>query len=144
MKKKKAQNQKPYQLQDNLKLTSNVKQVTINGMQTFILSNQAAPNKKQILYLHGGAYIHQPLDFHWKFLDKIVMDTNATIIVPIYPKAPEHQYKEAFDKVLPLYESLLSQANPRDIILMGDSAGGGFSLALSQVLLEKNIDQLPK
>lgn len=136
-----VQNAKTYTLPADLELQSTIKQDTLNGMQVFILSPTDTDSKKQILYLHGGAYINQPTNYHWKFLDKVVTGTNATITVPIYPKAPEHQYKESFDKVLPIYEDLLNVTESKNLVIMGDSAGGGLALALSQVLLENNIQQ---
>ncbi|WP_394187013.1 alpha/beta hydrolase fold domain-containing protein [Metabacillus halosaccharovorans] len=138
---RKVQNAKTYKLPDDLELKSKVKQDAINGMQVFSLSPTGTDSKKKILYLHGGAYINQPTNYHWKFLDNVVTGTNATVIVPIYPKAPDHQYKESFDKLLPIYEDLLKETDPKNVGIMGDSAGGGLALALSQFLLEKNIHQ---
>src|SRR5699024_11021466 len=69
---------------------------------------------------------------------------NVEIYVPIYPKAPNYQYKESFSKVLPLYNWILENSANENIILMGDSAGGGFALALAQLLLEKNLPQPQK
>src|SRR5699024_4725561 len=45
---------------------------------------------------------------------------------------------------LPLYNWILENSANENIILMGDSAGGGFALALAQLLLEKNLPQPQK
>lgn len=91
--------------------------------------------------MHGGGYIEQPLSWHWRFLYKLIQNLNGTICVPVYPKAPNHDYKEAFKKVLPIYKDLLTKVPPENIVLMGDSAGGGFALALAQFLLKNDISQ---
>ncbi|MFD1607141.1 alpha/beta hydrolase fold domain-containing protein [Oceanobacillus luteolus] len=111
------------------------------GMDCYIFNHKKSSSTKTILYLHGGAYVNPPLVFHWMFLGKIAKKTGAAIYVPIYPKAPNHQYQDSFSKVLPLYKELLAAKTNNDIILMGDSAGGGFALALAQLLLEKKLSQ---
>jgi acetyl esterase/lipase len=36
---------------------------------------------------------------------------------------------------------MISEVKPEDVVFMGDSAGGGISLALAQLLKEKNLSQ---
>src|SRR5699024_1688442 len=85
--------------------------------------------------------IKQPSIFHWHFMGKIAAKTNHQIIVPIYHKAPNHPYEKAFEKVLPLYNRIQAPSGEKSVILMGDSAGGGFALALAQWLLQKELPQ---
>ncbi|WP_449355501.1 alpha/beta hydrolase fold domain-containing protein [Virgibacillus natechei] len=112
-----------------------------DDMSCYIFNFDNKPTEKQILYLHGGAYVNQPLIFHWNFLGKLAKETGATIYVPIYPKAPNHQYLESFNKVFPIYEELMSKSGADNLVFMGDSAGGGFALALAQLILEKGLPQ---
>ncbi len=93
-------------------------------------------NSKKIFYLHGGSYIENPLIFHYKFLDELATNSNLEIIIPIYPKAPKYNYEIAYEKVFGLYNCLFNKND--NVILMGDSAGGGFALGLSMMLKEKN------
>lgn len=72
--------------------------------------------------------------FHWSLFADLVKRTNCTIIAPDYPLAPAHSYKESFDMVTALYAQVLTEINTKDLILMGDSSGGGFALALAQHL----------
>lgn len=137
---KKKTDRTPYALPKLCRFKYNIQRKEVNGMDCYIYPSPS-PMNKTILYLHGGAYIEQPLVFHWNFLGKLQRETNATIIVPIYPKAPHYTYKDSFEKVLPLYEALIKESTPSSVYLMGDSAGGGFALALAQLLLEKNIAQ---
>ena len=138
---KRIENAKPYKFPDDLKLKSEIAMETSNEMEVFFLNRNGETHKKQIFYLHGGAYVMHPANGHWNFLDELARNANATVIVPIYPKAPNHQYKEAFDKVLPIYRNLIAEIDSKNITIMGDSAGGGFALALSQLLLEKGLPQ---
>ena len=56
------------------------------------------------------------------------------LIAPAYRLLPFATYREAFDLVVPLYREY-REANPdQKVILMGDSAGGGLSLAVTEQL----------
>ncbi|HEY9487189.1 MAG TPA: alpha/beta hydrolase, partial [Chryseosolibacter sp.] len=76
---------------------------------------------------------------HWSFLATLVESLQCTIIAPDYPLAPRHTYRDSFDMVVPLYQELVNAVPPRDLIVMGDSAGGGFALALIQYLSTQTI-----
>lgn len=87
-------------------------------------------NQKVILYIHGGSYVGELEKYHWHFFKDIINDTKATIIVPDYPLTPENTYIEAFNFMQPLYEKIIEKIGDKELILMGDSAGGGMALAL--------------
>lgn len=89
-------------------------------------------DEKFILYIHGGSYVGELEKYHWHFFKDIINDTNATIIVPDYPLAPENTYVEAFKFMEPLYKEIVQKIGDKELILMGDSAGGGMSLGLYQ------------
>ncbi len=143
LKEKQIKNEKPYVLPKFIQRKFDIKKQKFDGMDYYIFNQEKNTSEKAILYLHGGGYIEQPSVFHWLFLGKIAKETKATIFVPIYPKAPNHQYNESFDKVLPIYEWILRTFGKDNITLMGDSAGGGFALALAQLLLEKKVITAP-
>ncbi|MBY7143547.1 alpha/beta hydrolase [Virgibacillus sp. NKC19-3] len=140
-KKRQNENEKPYVLPKYIQRKFNIEKQKYDGMECYIFNQEKVTSEKSILYLHGGGYIEQPSIYHWRFLRKLAKETNVKIYVPIYPKAPNHQYKESFSKVLPIYEWILKTSNNKNTILMGDSAGGGFALALAQLLLEKELPQ---
>lgn len=84
-----------------------------------------------ILYFHGGAYSGALTKEHWDFIERIYKDTGANILVPDYPLIPKHTYKDVFDMADKIYEKYIKDD---DFVLLGDSAGGGISLAFSQKL----------
>lgn len=132
--------QMPYNLPEKLKMSSSIEKHIIDDEEVFFINRRDAQQKK-IFYFHGGGYVEQPVSQHWTFLDKIALKTDATIIAPVYPKAPDHTYKETFDKLLILYARFLPEVSPSEIIFMGDSAGGGIALAFAQLLREKKKPQ---
>ncbi len=93
--------------------------------------------KKTIFYLHGGAYMAEMTKEHWEFIEKLVNDTNAKVIIPDYPLAPKYSYKEVFEMIEPLYEQTINEVGTSNLIMLGDSAGGGLALSLMEKL-EKN------
>ena len=111
-----------------------------NNLANFIDAKKINSDNKYILYLHGGSYVGEPEKDHWEFLQDLVVDTNMTVILPDYPLAPKYTYKEVFKMIKPLYEEILKKVNHENIILMGDSAGGGMALALEEYLSEENLE----
>lgn len=84
-----------------------------------------------LLYLHGGAYIGGSSQSHAGMLARLSRLAAVEVCVPDYPLAPEQPFPAAFEGALGAWETLLAQGyRPRDIILGGDSAGGGLALAL--------------
>lgn len=126
--------EEPYCL-PKYKFKCSVDKKTYMEMDYYIINKNR--NVKKIFYLHGGSYIENPLIFHLKFLDDLASESNLEIILPIYPKAPKYNFHDGYEKVFGLYNFLFNENN--EIIIMGDSAGGGFSLGLSMMLKENNL-----
>ena len=84
---------------------------------------------RAVVYLHGGGYVRQPRIHHWKYINKLAARV-GNVIVPIYPKAPNHHPDEAFELLTKLYLELSDKYG--ELVLMGDSSGGGLALALTQ------------
>jgi acetyl esterase/lipase len=97
---------------------------------------------KIVLYLHGGGYTCGSIKSHAGLIGKIALETGIPHLAINYRLAPEHTYPAALDDTLKAYLWLLEKEhfNPNDIILMGDSAGGGLALA---VLLKIKAMGLP-
>ena len=121
-----------------MKLKENVDDVISRDMQLFYM-NVENESDKLVIYLHGGAYIDDFLPFHWAMLEKIASKTNATFILPDYPLAPFSDFKECYDKMTVFYKKILEYYPDKDIIFMGDSAGGGLALGLTMYFNELGL-----
>ena len=95
-------------------------------------ANEKSVSRYTVFYIHGGAYRYDFLSSHWRFIEKLVKETNALVIAPGYRLAPYATYKEAFELIVPLYKKHCAEHPEKKIILMGDSAGGGLALALAE------------
>lgn len=110
------------------------------GRNVFIITpKDKEKTNKTILYFHGGSYVAEATNLHWKFIEKLVNDTGATVIVPDYPLTPKYNYKDVFNMVVPLYKEIINKVDSAELILMGDSAGGGLGLALEERVGEENL-----
>ena len=101
--------------------------------------NEDSVSKYVIFYIHGGAYRHDIVLPHWQLINKLVKKTDAMVVVPAYRLVPFATYKEAFDLIVPVYKQILEKYPDKKIMMMGDSAGGGLSLSLTQHFKAENI-----
>ncbi len=117
-------------------------QYTIGNMQVFEVPAEN-DTKPVVLYLHGGAYVHNFTSQHWKAMAEWAKTTGCGIVAPNYPLLPLHTAAEAHPLMLRLYRDLLKGIPASRVLIMGDSAGGGFTLALAQQILHDSLD-LPR
>lgn len=84
-----------------------------------------------ILYVHGGAFVAGSTRSHRGLVGEISKRTGRSCFSVSYRLAPEHRFPAAADDVLRAYSWLLAQdLDPRQIVVMGDSAGGHLALGL--------------
>ena len=96
-----------------------------------------------VLYLHGGGYISGFMKIHYDFINKLVDELNVQVIIPDYPLAPSYTYQTTINMIEESYLAILQDYPDHQIILMGDSAGGGLALAL-YLKLKQTTKRLPK
>ena len=104
-----------------------------NGMKVYYINKNSA-YQNVLFYIHGGYYLHQPLKFHVKMLKRILKNGNTMLVFPLYPKAPWHTVEDSFDNMISLFNKIKEENNDKKITLAGDSAGGGYALAIAESL----------
>lgn len=83
------------------------------------------------LYLHGGAYIAGSPRAYLPLLGRLAGLARVEIVAPDYRLAPEHPFPAALQDAEAAWNALLARGYaPENIVLIGDSAGGGLALAL--------------
>mgnify|MGYP006292357595 CR=1 FL=1 len=90
---------------------------------------QTGHNQDQvILYLHGGAYVSRTPIFHRQYARRIATMVKTRALYVEYRLAPEHPFPAALEDAVAAYNWLLEIGfQPENIVIMGDSAGGGLS-----------------
>ena len=84
-----------------------------------------------ILYFHGGAYLTGSPRTHSGLAGRLARLTGLAIFLPEYRLAPENPAPAAFEDAVAAHASLMAKGYAaHQIILAGDSAGGGLALAL--------------
>lgn len=90
---------------------------------------------KVLFHLHGGGYVSCSPDTHQLLLADLAAATGRHVLTVDYRKAPEHPFPLPIDDCERAWDALLERGvDPADIVLSGDSAGGGLALALLQRL----------
>ncbi len=93
-----------------------------------------------MLYLHGGAYVFCSPRSHRHLVAGLSAATNLPAFALDYRLAPEAPFPAAVDDCVNAYQWLLAQGfSPEKIVVAGDSAGGGLTLALMISLREAGL-----
>lgn len=116
------------------------KMYSVGNVRGYLLKkNSQKRDKHHIVYqIHGGGYINGFSQMYNKTALKYAhASKNAPVFSIDYRTAPKYKYPTALNDVIDGYQWLLNQGyHPKDIIIAGDSAGGGLALALTLKLKE--------
>jgi triacylglycerol lipase len=103
----------------------------------------ANPSGKHVVGIHGGGFILQPsIIFHWINYAAMARNTGATVVVPIYPMAPQGTAATVVPAMADLISSEIDQHGAENVSVYGDSAGGDIALAAVQELVRRG-DPVP-
>ena len=92
---------------------------------------------RTLLYLHGGGYVLGSIDTHRSMVTRLCKFAGIRGLIVDYRLAPEHPFPSAIEDAEQAYDYLIENGvAPEKMLLAGDSAGGGLSLALMQTLRE--------
>lgn len=128
------------EIPDGVKFPREMRQYKVGNMQVFHM-DPLDDSKPIVLYIHGGAYYNNFEKLHWKAMAEWAELTGCGIVAPNYPLLYCYTAIDAHPLMLQLYKQLIKRYPAKQILIMGDSAGGGFTLALSQELRNDSIDQ---
>jgi len=118
----------------------NIKPEVIEGMQAAWHIPEGTDSSKIILYIHGGGYVSGSCSDHRAFLSAFTKRIGVTNLIFEYRLAPEHSYPAALNDSVRMYRWLISTGYlPKNIVVAGESAGGGLCLATLLALKEQNI-----
>lgn len=99
-----------------------------------------------VLLLHGGAFLFPALPYHYRLANMIAREIGCRVIMPMYDLAPDvvppSQQEEAFE----VYCHVLKHPtwyhiNPEKMAVIGDSAGGTLTAALTLMARDRNVQQ---
>lgn len=116
---------------------SRIAPVDLGGVPGLSVTGPGAGGPVRILYLHGGGYVFGSARTHSAMLAQLSKRSRMPAVLPDYRRAPEHPFPAAFEDALAAYLGLAEQ--PGDLLIGGDSAGGGLALALLAEILRRDL-----
>ncbi|MEU8465670.1 alpha/beta hydrolase [Streptomyces sp. NPDC029003] len=107
-----------------------IRRTALGGRPALELEPAGAAARGLLLYLHGGGYVIGSPDTHTGLAGELAVRTGLRTTSVDYRLAPEHPFPAAVDDGLAAYRELLDTGtDPRELVVAGDSAGGGLSIA---------------
>jgi acetyl esterase/lipase len=98
-----------------------------------------SPGNIVLLYLHGGGYFACSAETHRPITTFFALH-GFHVFAPDYRLAPENRFPAAVEDAVAFYHALLTAGYPpRNIVVAGESAGGGLSLSLMLALRDAGI-----
>ncbi len=110
----------------------------VAGFPVHVVTPRHRDPDRTLFYVHGGGYM-APLDpYHLRYVTWLATSLGARVVLPDYPLAPEHCWRDSYE---PLVDLAGRWAGTSRVTLAGDSAGGGYALALALGLRDRGGPQ---
>ncbi len=113
------------------------KSESLAGVAVERLSPRIGRPDAAILFLHGGGYASGSARGYRGFAGALAAAAGMQTIFADYRLATEHPFPAALDDALGVYRALLDQVGT--VVVAGDSAGGGLTLALAQRIRDMSL-----
>ena len=116
-------------------------EIDAGGVPCQWITAPGVPQDRLIIYLHGGAYATCSPTTHKDLISRLSLASGAAALGVDYRLAPEYLFPAAVEDCLAAYNWALGHGfEPGNIVLAGDSAGGGLVVS---VLLAARDSALP-
>ncbi|PKN91983.1 MAG: alpha/beta hydrolase [Chloroflexi bacterium HGW-Chloroflexi-6] len=117
-----------------------VERIDLDGTPAAWVCSENADREKVILHLHGGGYVLGSIDAYQMMCSSLAQRTGLKVLLPEYRLAPEHPFPAALEDAQKAYRWLLAEGyQPENIVISGDSAGGGLGVATVLALRSANV-----
>ena len=105
--------------------------VDVDGLAAEWSEAPGADRESALLYFHGGGYCSGSIVSHRRLVTEAGRAAGLRTLAVGYRLAPEHPFPAAFEDVLTAWRFLQAQGlEAGRIVVGGDSAGGGLTIAL--------------
>lgn len=96
---------------------------------------------RALLYLHGGGYVIGSINTHRALAGRLSRDLDAKVLIIDYRLAPENPHPAAVEDAVAAYRFLRKEGlTASNIVVAGDSAGGGLTVATLLALRDAGED----
>jgi monoterpene epsilon-lactone hydrolase len=116
-----------------------VRPVNAGGLPSLLVGPQSDAQPR-LLYLHGGGYMLGSAFGYRHLAGALAVAAGTGALIPEYRLAPEHPFPAALDDAATAYQWMLDSAtDPGQVIVAGDSCGGGLAVSLLLKLKEQGM-----
>ncbi len=104
------------------------------GFPAWVLTPKSHDWTHTLVHVHGGSFCAPAAAQQWRWALKLAERTNARVVFPAYPLAPEFTWRDSHEPLVKLMTELMADG---PVALSGDSAGGGMALAVAEALRDR-------
>lgn len=116
-------------------------EVRLGGLPCLRFSPANPSSDRAILYFHGGGYVWGSAKGFRAIASRLARSSNCAVYSVDYRLAPDHPAPAALDDAKSAFRDLSKSFAPEKIVVSGDSAGGGLSVALGLALRDAGEPQ---
>lgn len=104
--------------------------------------------RKMMLFIHGGGWVTEHVDNYERVCARMASATNHIVVAVEYRLAPEHKFPTGLEDCYAVAKAMFTNrfifnVEPENITVIGDSAGGNLTAALSLMAKERG-EFMPK
>jgi epsilon-lactone hydrolase len=118
--------------------------INMGGLSAVLCQPPLVKNAENVvLYIHGGGYASCSTNSHKGIVGKFTLELGMPVYCFNYRLAPENPFPAAQEDALIAYNYLreYKQIAAKNIIVIGDSAGGGLALSMLLKLRDTGLEQ---
>jgi acetyl esterase/lipase len=115
-------------------------QGALGGIPAVVITVDGISPQGTILYFHGGAYAIGTAGLSAGLASALARRSRTRAVSVEYALAPENPYPAALNDAVAAYRALLAEGIPaREIVIAGESSGGGLALATTLAIIHNRL-----
>ncbi|WJV68531.1 alpha/beta hydrolase [Pectobacteriaceae bacterium CE70] len=116
------------------------KTTTLGDAPAMISEMEEHVGSRVVLYIHGGGYVHGGIEAYRGITGRLAKALKARVYTPDYRQAPDFPFPTPINDVFSAYRAILDRGiHPRDLALVGDSAGGAMVVTMMRKARDAGI-----
>lgn len=112
------------------------------GWPVYTLTPRNSPPRGNVVYTHGGGWVHEIVLQHWQLAAQIAAEARTSVQVVIYPLIPFGTSQGVVESVTAMLRDSIRAHGPT--VVAGDSAGGQIALSAALQLRDRHDLTLPR
>ena len=118
-----------------------MEEINLSHSSGWFVRKEGNPGDRIVYYIHGGGFVNSCSRDRMRFLSYLVKNFGYDVFSIDYRLAPEYRYPCALEDCLEAYEFLLERYDSKNIVFIGESAGGTLSLSLVMMARDRKLPQ---